>query len=108
MEIFTKIAAVLNITSRWAGEEPLSQVTRLYNRVMEEKLPEAGIQFVELPRVQASGTVISASTVRVCLKNGDFGPLEWMLPSTTLAYLKSREAEPVLAKIRSAENVVHD
>ena len=105
--VFKRIAAVLNVTSRWAGEEPLSRVTGLYNRVMAEELPKAGIRFVEIPRAQASGTAISASTVRTCLRNGDFTALEKMVPPSTLAYLMSEEAEPVLEKLRCAEDVVH-
>ncbi len=107
VEVFKRIAGVLNVTSRWAGEEPLSQVTGLYNRVMAEELPKAGIRFMEIPRVQASETVISASTVRTCLRNGDFGELKKMVPASTLAYLTSVEAEPVLNKLRHAGDVVH-
>ena len=106
-EVFKRIATVLNITSRWAGEEPFSQVTHLYNRVMAEELPRGGIQFVEIPRIQASEVVISASTVRTCLKSGDFKKLEKTVPASTLAYLTSREAEPVLEKLRCTENVIH-
>ena len=107
--VFKRIAAALNVSSRWAGEEPLSRVTSLYNRVMGEELPKAGIRFVELPRAtaQASGAVISASAVRESLKKGDFKALEALVPPSTLAYLKSREAEPVLEKLRQAESVAH-
>lgn len=107
VEVFKQIAAVLNITSRWAGEETLSQVTRLYNGVMAEELPKAGIRFKEIPRIRVSDEVISASSVRTCLKNGDLKALAKIVPYTTLEYLTSPEAQPVLEKIRSAENVVH-
>ena len=107
VEVFKRIAAALNVSARWAGEEPTSRVTGLYNRVMAEELPKAGIRFVEIPRVQTSGTVISASTVRACLRDGDFTELKKMVPPSTLAYLTGAEAEPVLKKLRQAENVVH-
>ena len=107
VEVFKRIAGVLNVTSRWAGEETRSQVTRLYNRVMAEELPGAGIRFVEIPRVRVAEDVISASTVRECLKNGDFSTLEKIVPASTLEYLTGPEAAPVLERIRRAENVVH-
>lgn len=107
VEVFKKAAAALNISSRWAGEEPTSQVTSAYNRIMGEELPKAGIRFVEIPRALASGTVISASTVRAKLKAGDFQSLQSLVPQSTLDYLCSPEAEPVLEAIRRAENVVH-
>lgn len=107
VEVFKQIASVLNISSRWAGEEPTSQVTGLYNRVMAEELPKAGIRFVEIPRTAASGTAISASSVRTCLKSGDLKTLEKLVPSSTLRYLMSPEAEPVLKKLRGAGEVVH-
>lgn len=107
VEVFKRIAAALNVTSRWAGEEPFSQVTFLYNQVMGEELPKAGIRFVEIPRVQAAGTAISASAVRACLKNGDIKALETIVPASTLGYLMSPEAEPILDKLRRAENVAH-
>ena len=107
VEIFKQIAGTLNISSRWAGEEPFSKVTRLYNRVMAEELPKAGIRFAEVPRAEASGSVISASTVRGCLKNGDFKTLEKLVPAGTLEYLTSPEAESVLRRIRCADDVIH-
>ena len=36
LAVFTKIAAALNITARYVGEEPTSQVTGLYNQIMCE------------------------------------------------------------------------
>lgn len=108
VEVFKQIAAALNISSRWAGEEPLSQVTGLYNRIMAEELPKAGIRFVEIARAKASGSPISASLVRNCIKNGDFKTLEQYVPASTLRYLMSREAEPVIWNLRRAEHVTHD
>ena len=37
LAVFTKIAAALNITARYVGEEPTSQVTGLYNQIMCEQ-----------------------------------------------------------------------
>ena len=105
--VFTKIAEALNITARFVGEEPASQVTGIYNRIMLEALPACGVRCVVVPRKQAGGKPISASTVRLCLQKGDFETLKTLVPQTTLAYFESKEAAPVLERIRRAREVVH-
>lgn len=107
LAIFVRIARALGVTVRFVGEEPTSQVTGLYNEIMAAQLPENGIDCVILPRKQALGKAISASTVRAALQAGDWQTLSRLVPQTTLDYFKSSEAEPVLRRIRSAENVVH-
>ena len=107
LAVFTKIAAALNVTARYVGEELTSQVTGLYNQIMAQQLPEAGIDCIIVPRKQAEGKAISASTVRQCLQNGDWETLKELVPQTTLDYFRSPEAEPVLDRIRKACNVVH-
>lgn len=107
LAVFTKIAAALNITARYVGEEPTSQVTGLYNKIMCEQLPKSGIDCIVIPRREANGKAISASTVRQCLQTGDWATLETLVPQTTLDYFQSPEAAPVLARIRNAGNVVH-
>ncbi len=107
LAVFTKIAAALNITARYVGEEPTSQVTGLYNKIMCEQLPESGIDCIVIPRKEANGKAISASTVRQCLQTSDWATLETLVPQTTLDYFQSPEAAPVLARIRNAGNVVH-
>lgn len=107
LAIFARIARALGVTVRFVGEEPTSQVTGLYNEIMAAQLPENGIDCVILPRKEALGKAISASTVRAALQAGDWQTLSQLVPQTTLDYFRSSEAEPVLRRIRSAENVVH-
>jgi len=107
LAIFVRIARALGVTVRFVGEEPTSQVTGLYNEIMAAQLPENGIDCVILPRKQALGKAISASTVRAALQAGDWQTLSQLVPQTTLDYFKSSEAEPVLNRIRSAANVIH-
>ena len=107
LAVFTRIAAALNITARYVGEEPTSQVTGLYNQIMCEQLPKAGIDCIVIPRRESNGSPISASTVRQCLQSGDWETLKMLVPQTTLDYFQSPEAAPVLARIRNAGNVVH-
>ena len=107
LTIFVRIARALGVTVRFVGEEPTSQVTGLYNEIMAAQLPENGIDCVILPRKEALGKAISASTVRAALQAGDWQTLSQLVPQTTLDYFRSSEAEPVLRRIRSAEDVVH-
>ena len=107
LAVFKRIAQALNVTERFVGEEPTSQVTGLYNTIMAQELPKVGIACRIIPRKEADGKAISASTVRVALQNGDWKALEALVPSTTLQYFTSPEAAPVLERIRRAGNVVH-
>lgn len=107
LAVFTRIAQALGITARYVGEEPTSQVTGLYNKIMAEELPKAGIACHIIPRKEASGRAISASTVRSALQKGDWDTLKTLVPATTLDYFTSPEAAPVLERIRRAGNVVH-
>lgn len=107
LSVFCKIAEALNITARYVGEEPASVVTGRYNQIMAEELPKKGIGCVIVPRKKARNAPISASTVRSCLKDGDFETLRTLVPSTTFDYLTSAEAAPIIRRIQTAENVVH-
>ena len=107
LAVFTKIAQALNVTERYVGEEPTSQVTGLYNKIMIVELPKAGIACHVIPRKESGGKAISASTVRVALRNGDWEQLRTLVPPTTLDYFTSPEATPVLERIRRTSNVVH-
>ncbi|MBR2259311.1 MAG: [Blautia sp.] len=119
LQVFARIANALAIRTRYVGEEPSSLVTGIYNRIMQDELPRSGIACVIVPRKTISGkedgrtnpagspSPISASTVRQCLKEGNFDALKTMVPESTLRYFRSSEAEPVLARIRAEKNVVH-
>lgn len=107
LEIFKKIAAVLDIRRRYVGEEPSSQVTGLYNQIMQEKLPQAGIDCIVLPRKEAAGVVISASTVRKALQDGKTELVKQLVPETTFRFLQSTEALPIIQKIQASQNVIH-
>lgn len=88
VKIFAQhIAPYLNITVRFAGEEPLDKVTRQYNFNMKRILPQYGIKFVEIPRKEQGNAVISASRVRKLLDEKDFKAISQIVPQTTLTYL---------------------
>ena len=107
LQVFVKIASALDIRTRYVGEEPTSQVTGLYNRIMKEALPKAGVACVEIPRKEYGGTAISASTVRQAVQRGDFDTLKALVPESTYRYFTSTEAAPILERIRRASDVVH-
>ncbi|MBQ7681383.1 MAG: [Oscillibacter sp.] len=107
LQVFVKIASALDIRTRYVGEEPTSQVTGLYNQIMKEALPKAGIACVEIPRKEYGGAAISASTVRQAVQRGDFDALKALVPETTYRYFTSEEAAPIVERIRRASDVVH-
>lgn len=90
LELFAQIADVLNITVRFAGEEPIDAFTRQYNENMRATLESYGIKFVEIKRKEESGQPISASRVRNLLKQKDFEAISEIVPVSTYEYLKER------------------
>ncbi len=107
LQVFGKIAAVLGIQCRYVGEERSSHVTALYNAVMKQNLPKLGIQCVEIPRLQAGGQVVSASTVRQAIHDGQLETVRNFLPQSTYAYFAGPEGAEVTAAIRAEKNVIH-
>ena len=107
LAVFVRIARELNVAVRYVGEEPSSRVTGLYNQIMAAELPKAGIACAVVPRRVAGNVPISASTVRACIKAGDNAALRALVPPSTLDYLNSPEAQPVLERIRQAADVLH-
>ncbi len=105
--VFSKIAQVLHITHRYLGEEPTSHVTALYNRVLAERLPNAGIQCHIVPRLETEGKPISASTVRQAIHDGRLEDVKAMLPESTYRFFASPEGEPILRAIRQEKDVIH-
>lgn len=87
IELFCgRIAPALNISIRFAGEEPFSPVTRAYNERMKELLPAHGIRFEEIPRLSG----ISAGEVRRLIGSGDTDAVRKMVPESTYEYIQSR------------------
>lgn len=107
LAVFTRIAANLHITRRYVGEEPASMVTGIYNRIMEEELPKSGVECIVVPRRAQGNQIISASTVRLAVKEGNMELLRSMVPEGTLRFFLSAEAKPVIQRIRETEYVIH-
>lgn len=85
-----EIAPCLNITMRFAGDEPLDNVTRQYNESMARILPQYGVKFIEIPRMKYKGQPVSASEVRNLTKAKQFDKLKKIVPPLTLQYLRRK------------------
>lgn len=107
IQIFSHIAHALGVQRRYVGDEPFSRVTALYNQIMQQHLPQAGVECVVVPRRAESEMVISASKVRQAIQQNDFALLEKLVPKTTFDYFTRPEAAAVIARIQQAENVIH-
>jgi len=93
IEIFAKyISPVLNIRTRFAGQEPFDLVTRQYNQTMQDILPQCGIQFVEFSRFEVSGTPVSASRIRKLLQERKWNEIGKLVPKSTFSFLKEKFA----------------
>ena len=89
IEIFLKyFVPALSVTRRYAGTEPLSAMTNTYNEAMRKRLPDGGVEFIEIERKQVEGTPVSASEVRRLIEIGDTERLKRIVPDTTYEYLK--------------------
>ena len=87
IELFCRrIAPALNISRRFAGEEPFSPVTRAYNERMKELLPANGISFEEIPRLAE----ISAGRVRSLIESGNIEKIREMVPESTYEVIQRR------------------
>lgn len=90
----SRIAPLLHITKRFAGEEPFDPVTRSYNEAMIRILPQYGISFIKIDRFttgeqNGKEEIISASRVRQILKEkGVTDEILKFVPPCTAEYLK--------------------
>lgn len=107
LAVFKDIAQTLHITRRYVGEEPASQVTNIYNQIMSEELPKAGMECIIIPRKTCGDAVISASTVRKAIHHKDWSTVKKLVPPGTYRYFTSTEAQSVIARIQGEGDVIH-
>lgn len=105
--IFCQIARRLGIRKRYVGEERASHVTRLYNQVMGQKLPEAGIQCIQIPRLTRDGAAVSASAVRQAIHDGQLDRIRPWVPPSTYDFFTSPRGASVCAAIQREAEVIH-
>ena len=94
IEIFCRYyAPKFSITRRYVGTEPLSPMTNQYNEALKQHLPQKGIDLREIPRLEQSGTPVSASAVRALLQKGDHASVQALLPPTSYQYIMEHNPE---------------
>ena len=96
-----RLAPRFHIACRFVGQEPLCPTTAAYNKMMAEILKAHGIEWVELPRIQAGGLPISATQVRKAFAANDIETLKCLVPPATLEFLQSPPARPIAERLRN-------
>ena len=85
------------------GEEPFSEIPRVYHEEIKKILPRYGIEVREIPRCRNGEQVISATFVRKKFLEGDWEGLKELVPETTYTYLLSHEGKALREKLRNRE-----
>jgi [citrate (pro-3S)-lyase] ligase len=83
----THFAPAFNIAKRYVGQEPICQFTSLYNKAMEEIMPEYGIKLIEIERKLMDGNIISASFARRLFFEEKYEEMKRLVPEATYEYL---------------------
>ena len=104
IEIFIKIAKTLNINARYLGEENNNSVMSIYNKLMEKKLKENGIECYIVKRKEMDGNIISTSGVRKMIKEGNIEGIKNMVPDSTYKFFISEEGKNVINKIKQTDD----
>jgi [citrate (pro-3S)-lyase] ligase len=92
------IAPAFGVATRFVGTEPYSQATSAYNEVLAQVLPEYGVALEVVPRI-GDDQGFSATSVREAIGRGDWQAVARLVPKTTLAYLRSREAAAITRRL---------
>ncbi len=106
------IARPLGVTVRFAGSEPDDALTRRYNELMAEILPnhpdlenvegsalrqaQRPMELIEIPRLEQNGKPISATALRRVLDEGSLHEAMEYVPESTVPYLVPDLAERAL------------
>jgi [citrate (pro-3S)-lyase] ligase len=109
----SRIAPAFGIQVRFVGHEPYDATTAAYNKVMREVFPQHDLALVEIERMREVGETspsgppsrigyISATKVRAALARRDFAALHWMVPASTLKYLRSPEGLAIADRLAAA------
>jgi len=92
------IAPALGAKVRFVGTEPTDNLTRRYNELLKEQLPEQGIEVVEINRLEQADEAVSASRVRSLLNNEQLHKAVQLVPKESIPYLISKQAVLSLKK----------
>ncbi len=86
-----------NIVKRYVGEEPMSEMTAMYNKTLKKYLTN---QLEIIPRKQLKDSVISASTVRNLLKKDHQDHAYQYLPQATVDFLETKEGKDAIRRLK--------
>lgn len=108
--IFVKyIASVLKIKKRYVGTENYCVTTAAYNEAMRKILPENNIKVIEVERKAIGMTdenkknYISASKVRLALKENRLNEIIEFVPQVTAEFLQLNEAKEIIESIKKSK-----
>lgn len=87
-----KIAPILEITTRFVGEEPLSPVTNIYNEAMKNVF-SSSLRLIILPRKMKDGEIISASRVRALMEEQAYEEVKKLVPMNTFKEIMNQTKE---------------
>ena len=90
------IAPALGVKTRFVGSEPIDVLTARYNELMQEQLPQHGIEVKAVERLMQDGQPVSASQVRQALADGSLSRAASLVPPTTVPYLIAHLATDAL------------
>lgn len=92
-----KIAPVLNISSRYVGEEPYSESTEIYNQVMRKTFNNE-IELIESARrtTNEKNDFISATKVRNLIMDDQIQQTKRYVPETTFEFLISNDGQNII------------
>ena len=97
LDLFARhIAPALGVTTRFVGSEPIDMLTRRYNELMQQVLPQHGIAVKTVERLQQDDQAVSASRVRQALADGSLSQAAMLVPTTTVPYLIAHLASDAL------------
>ena len=97
LDLFARhIAPALGVKTRFVGSEPIDELTARYNELMQEQLPQHGIEVKTVERLTEGGQAVSASRVRQALADGSLNQASALVPATTVPYLIAHLATDAL------------
>lgn len=87
---------MMNIKKRFVGSEPFCSLTREYNQVLKNELPQYGLEVIEIERLEIENKKISASKVRKLIKENAFEEISKLVPKVTYDYLVQCKSSAIL------------
>lgn len=86
------IAPALKATVRFVGTEPIDPLTQHYNEMMQQTLPQHGVEVRMIERRCKDGQPLSASRARACIEANKMHAAMEMLPATSQPFVLAKFA----------------